>query len=272
MIFRTRHTYSTTPKFRWLCFLVCGIVLPAFMAVSSAHAVGLPSRYSAEAIEARVIDAETKKPLEGVIVVAHWQLFYSTVGGRVPAGQLEVMETLTDRNGRFYFPAWGPKKVPKYKQQKGDIWIAYIPFLAPDGYLDDSDPALLLFKPGYEYVGLQNPMRSHTDHSPVRRSVWNGKTITLKPFKRTAEEYAEHVYRLSGDMDSMLDFARGDKDCNWKKTPRMLVALHKMSVHFEKQGIKLPGWRIGQRIHKLEDIPSDPRCDSVEEFFEEYMP
>lgn len=166
------------------------------MAVSSAHAVGLPSRYSAEAIEAWVIDAETKKPLEGVIVVAHWQLFYSTVGGRVPAGQLEIMETVTDNNGRFYFPAWGPKKVPKYKPQKGDIWIAYIPFLAPDGYLDDSDPALLLFKPGYEYAGLQNPTRSHTDHSPVRRSVWNGKTIQMTKFMGTPEEWFKMLERV----------------------------------------------------------------------------
>lgn len=259
MISRTRHTYSTTPKFRWLCFLVCGTVLPAFMAVSSAHAVGLPSRYSAEAIEAWVIDAETKKPLEGVIVVAHWQLFYSTVGGRVPAGQLEIMETVTDNNGRFYFPAWGPKKVPKYKPQKGDIWIAYIPFLAPDGYLDDSDPALLLFKPGYEYVRLQNPTRSHIDHSPVRRSVWNGKTITLKPFEGTAQDYVRHLSFLMGDLRFIED------DCQWKKTPKMLLALQKQADTFKALGIVTA-------IYSIDYLPTNEKeCGSVKEYFRRYQ-
>lgn len=243
----------------------------AGLLISQSAFSGYPSEYSAEAIEARVVDAATKKPLEGVVVTANWQLFYSTVGGRVHGGQLMVMETVTDKNGKFAFPAWGPKKVPKYKPQEGDVWIAHIPFLVPDSYLDNRDPQLLLFKPGYAYQGLQNPTLSTTDHSSVRRSDWHGKTIELKPFKGTAEEYAEHVYRLSSDMDSILDFARGAKDCNWKKTPRMLAALHKMSLHFEAQGIKLSGWRIGQRIHRIKDIPSVPHCGPVEEFFREYM-
>ncbi|NIR44012.1 MAG: hypothetical protein GWN83_08465, partial [Gemmatimonadetes bacterium] len=53
-----------------------------------------PITYSAEEIEARVVDAGTKEPLEGVIVTANWQL----VGGwegHTPKGQMKVMETVT---------------------------------------------------------------------------------------------------------------------------------------------------------------------------------
>ncbi|MEN8107236.1 MAG: hypothetical protein ABFS22_04440, partial [Pseudomonadota bacterium] len=35
------------------------------------------NRYSAESTEGWVIDADTKKPVEGVIVVANWQLHKS---------------------------------------------------------------------------------------------------------------------------------------------------------------------------------------------------
>ena len=76
-------------------FIVLGGVIFSLQACSNT--------YSAKAIEAWVVDAETKKPLEGVIVVAHWELNYGLEGGG--AYQLQVMEDVTDKKGRFYFPA-----------------------------------------------------------------------------------------------------------------------------------------------------------------------
>lgn len=70
---------------------------------------GLTFYYSADPIEAKVIDAETKQPLEGVTVVAHWELVYGTPGGSSPAGQLTAMEAVTDHDGKFHFPGWGLK-------------------------------------------------------------------------------------------------------------------------------------------------------------------
>src|SRR3990172_3705709 len=70
-------------------------------------------KYSAEPIEARVVDAETKQPLEGVIVTANWELVEGTLaGGPRVLGQMMVMEAVTDANGRFSFPALGPKINP----------------------------------------------------------------------------------------------------------------------------------------------------------------
>ncbi|MCF6199453.1 MAG: hypothetical protein L3J67_08665 [Hyphomicrobiaceae bacterium] len=76
--------------------LIVGLVVVAFTLTGC-------TRYSAEPIEGWVIDADTKKPIEGVIVVANWQLHKSTIGGRIPAAHLNIMETLTDKNGRFFF-------------------------------------------------------------------------------------------------------------------------------------------------------------------------
>ena len=87
-------------------------------------------QYSADPIEAWVVDAETNQPIEGAIVVAHWELKGGLEGGNV-MGQVMVMEAVTDDKGKFNFPAWGPK------------WhIGW-------GGLGDSDPELLLFKSGY---------------------------------------------------------------------------------------------------------------------------
>src|SRR5437879_13266059 len=78
--------------------------------------------YSAEAIEGLVVDAETSKPLEGVIAVGHWRLNGGFEGG-TPIGELQILEAVTDPNGRYSFPAWGPT-------------------FASAGYLDECSPKI----------------------------------------------------------------------------------------------------------------------------------
>ncbi|MBK8568958.1 MAG: hypothetical protein IPN81_02740 [Nitrosomonadales bacterium] len=91
---------------RYILILLAGVLLSA-----PVHA----TVYSAEAIDAQIVDAKTNQPLEGVIVVAHWEvervvptLFRSCLleMTRADAFQLQIVETVTDANGRFHFPAW----------------------------------------------------------------------------------------------------------------------------------------------------------------------
>ena len=160
-------------------FLAVGIPDPA--------SAGLFSKgYSAEPIEAWVIDAETKQPLEGVIVTANWQLEEGTFGGNVPVGQLMVMEAVTDNNGRFYFPAWGPIKPKK-------------------GHLVIRDPQLLIFKSGYKHVGLENEFSQNYNKGAMRRSDWNGKRIEMKKFTGTSKEWFKMLERSIPPIDGPED-------------------------------------------------------------------
>lgn len=205
--------------------------------------------YTAEPIEAWVVDAETKKPLGGVIVVAHWQLKGGLEGGN-PVGQMMVMETVTDTKGRFYFPGWGPKLRPWY------------------GELKDQSPGMLLFKGGYEYQDLLN----HTTNKTIRgdleiplRSIWDKKTIEMERFEGTMEEWAEHVHQL----DNALGWARRyGENCEWKQIPQMLVAIHRLGKQFESQGVNL---RVGS-IQKITDVSKQKQCGSAEDFFRSYLP
>jgi len=97
--------------------------------------------YSAKPITARVVDAETKEPLEGVVVVAHWQL-NGGLEGWSPLAELMVMDAVTDQSGTFHFPAWGPKKISAG--------------LDSNARLKEFDPQLLLFKSGYRWQMLFN--------------------------------------------------------------------------------------------------------------------
>jgi hypothetical protein len=219
------------------------LLLLALVGALPAHATALPSHYAAEAIEARVIDAETKKPLEGVIVVAHWQLYEGTVGGRIPVGQLMVLETVTDSNGHFQFPAWGPK--PRER-----------------GFLDEADPELLFFKSGHEYRRLTNPVRSKVNKDALRRSQWNGRTIPLKRFTGTLEEYARHLRSLS------LSWAYTGNECEWKEMPRMVLAAHEQAMTFKKHRIVTSLYTIDNLV-PYEGYPD--KC-GAREYFTEYRP
>lgn len=220
---------------RYLC------VLLGALATQSACS-DVPKQYSAEAIEARVVDAETKKPLEGVVVTANWQLEEGTLGGNRSAGQLMVMETVTDKNGRFTFPAWGPKWLWK-------------------GFLVNADPKLLLFKSGYEYRELYNEYSSAPElrTRKLRYSDWNGKTIELKRFKGTMEEYVRHLSFLMTGLSFIED------DCQWKKTPKMLMALQKQADAFKASGIVTA-------IYSVDYMPTnEKKCGSVKEYFRRHQ-
>ncbi|MEO6928236.1 MAG: carboxypeptidase-like regulatory domain-containing protein [Casimicrobiaceae bacterium] len=65
--------------------------------------------YSGPGWSGRVVDVETGGAIEGAIVVARWEL--EGYGGNF-AGWLFVAEAVTDQDGIFRFPAWGPLKSP----------------------------------------------------------------------------------------------------------------------------------------------------------------
>lgn len=168
--------------------------------------------YSAEPIAARVVDAETKQPIESVIVTANWQLEEGTMGGNVLVGQLMVMEAVTNKEGKFAFPSWGPK-------------------LAISSHLVNRDPQLLLFKSGYEYRELVNTFVTNYNKGSLRRSEWNGKTIEMKRFEGALKEYSSHLNSIKGALRFV------EENCNWKKTPTILIALDKERQIFRAKGI-----------------------------------
>lgn len=207
--------------------------------------------HSAKSIEAWVVDAETNQPLEGVIVVAHWQLerkfaYPPGVTGYDPRGplQLKVLETVTDPQGRFYFPAWGPLVAP------------------PGAYLEGFDPQIILFKPGYEYEWFANqhfaPINSSI--SSTRTSWVNGTTIKLKKFEGDLKGYADALTLLHGEVD----FATNN--CDWKPIPRMLVALDKQARLFREA-------KVYSSLQTIDYITQDPRgqCGSAQEIFKDYL-
>lgn len=201
---------------------------------------GCSNHYSAQPIEAWVVDADTKQPIEGVIVAARWKLEYGMEGGY--ASLLNTLETETDKNGRFYFPAWGPKKIPDG--------------LPSEARLKDSDPALELFKSGYRVQALKNdkPIASMSGHGTSLRSFdWNGRKIQLTKLRGTQDEYG---YRLPEFF--FLE------SCEWQYLPKMILATIREQERFKEQNVPFPGGI------SIKSLPGQDRCGSAEYFFKEY--
>jgi hypothetical protein len=220
------------------------IVLALLLASLSACATS----YSAKPITAKVVDADTGEALEGVNVIAQW-LMQDPQAGR-GQGNLELMEAVTDKNGEFHFPGWGPKAIPRDKFS--------------GTRLTNQDPAIIFFKSGYHIHAVINdshPSMRRDPHDmgpPVRDSQWDGQVIKMKKFKGELKEYGMQARStLTGTYYS---------DCEWKKMPRMIATLIKEGERLRKMGVYYGLPTVGD----FEGFSGD-RCGSVREFFQEYL-
>lgn len=90
---------------------------------------------SGDAIEGRVVEEESRKPIEGVIVVVKWEGYISALvdSQRVC---VYVQTTITDKNGYYKFPAWKKSsEIGPVQKIKPDITVYKIGYQWPDKIL-----------------------------------------------------------------------------------------------------------------------------------------
>lgn len=191
---------------------VQGAVILALVLVSVA--CGSERTYTAEPIAARIVDADTGAPVEGVNVVAAWQAKGGLEGGNI-MGYVTVMEDVTNANGEFSFPGWGPKK-----------WR--------NGAIRDGAPLLILFKPGYDVRFLWET-KYGVEFAPSQlSSSWDQKTILLRRF---ASKEAELTQRLTG-IRTFFDTLISQEDCAWHSIPRFIAVVDQQDRVFMTAGSK----------------------------------
>lgn len=162
---------------------------------------GCSHTYSADSISATVVDADTKQPIEGVVVIAHWEMKSGMESGNI-AGEVMILETVSDGAGKFHFPAWGPKRV--------DVGLS-------NAHLTHDDPELILFKSGYRLEILANEVRQSYGNAR-RTSDWNSKTIQLKTFEGDLQAYAS-------DLGMFFPDYAFSGNCNWRQIPLTIAAM-----------------------------------------------
>lgn len=173
----------------------------------SAAAYAQPT-FTSEAITGKVVDEETGEPLAKVIIVAKWAVDASLVG--YDNDLLNVLETVSDKDGNYGFPAWGPKPVPLFP-------------LSPLAIFDKGeDPLVVYFKSGYwptqEKNELTDPERIASRKPPLGAFQANGMTIKLKKWDgKDEEKYYDKVRFMVSQLQG-----------GWKSYPRMTLAIDRI--------------------------------------------
>jgi hypothetical protein len=204
--------------------LLC--VLSLLSTLFALAACATPLTYSAKEIHGQIVDAETGQPIEGAVVVAQWVL--SHIGSGHYGKRLYIHETVTDKNGNYVIPAWGPKPRPPLTE------LVY------------RDPQILIFKSGYEPEGLEN---SNLQTDGVRASEWDGRVIQLKKSGGQIEKQARYL----GSFFTSLGY--GTSNVDWRNYPRMLLA-----VYAEKRRLQTLGLEPG-RVASVPDIEHFSKSD-----------
>jgi hypothetical protein len=180
--------------------LIFIIMLVVFPLAASAHLL----MYSSDEIRGAIVDGDTNQPIEGAVVVAHWTVTKMILGlvGDAVGNKRELirLEAVTDKDGKYVIPAWGPKFVSplEYMGGRSSTGITIYKISYWNKYLSGIEPEI--FARGYDVSKLDNKKlinegRSFStqfeeavgDSVPYdyvapshRRSIWNGRTIRLK--------------------------------------------------------------------------------------------
>lgn len=196
--------------------------------------------YSAAGMRARVIDAETKKPVAGVHVVVTWNVTYHQFIHGSGTRTVEIAEGVSDADGWFNLPSWGPAMLP-----------AGVPMGATGKNISSF---IEFFKSGYAYKRADN-----SNGSSYKTSGWNGKTIEIVRFVGTRAQYAEQTESRYFDIRDMK--------CAFKKMPGMLIALERDAQALDREGLRHGRPRLGD----LDELNKNDGCGSVAEFLGPYL-
>ncbi len=210
-----------------------------------------PAFFIGEAFKGKVVDQITGEPINGAVITASWTL-ETTIGGFHPSTittvNIKVMEAVTDRNGYFIFPAWGPNLNTNLDAMRR------------------GSPYLLIFKRGYLFTfeenldgGKMEPRRWQ-----IRQlSDWDRKTIHLR---RNEYESDPTQYPFSGFdiVNNMLEDVVWTGGSLGKETKRRCYAdrVSKMIAEYRAQRLGYESLGIDPKIYNPIDkkVEQDVIC------------
>jgi hypothetical protein len=219
----------------------------------------LQSVWMSPEIRARVVD-EGGKPVKGAVVLLVWMI--KAPLNETNYGPIAMYEALTDENGGFVIPGWGPR-------------------FDFSGHLQQGEPKTYIFHPDFYPVTEYNLIKDAPlkQFAPVYLGYhMNGKDFQLKTFhglsknqaadakyEGSSKEYLDKLqYLLWGVRDAIEPIER----CSWHQAPLMITQLHRAKLSLEKQSEDAS---ILPSIYRALVINYRPACGKAEEFFKGYL-
>lgn len=212
----------------------------------------IPHSYQAAPITGQVVDKETGKPVEGVHVAVYWQLYDNSVlgglGGRVVTDVMGVSETVTDKDGYYHIPGWGPEYVA------GD-------------YLGEESPMIGFYKTGYEFKEVYNSnmtltvnkdyiseryeySKEETEKGDIYKSNWDGVKIEI-------EKESSGIKDIISNLDNTYTFIYqivSGKKCESKIIKKFIASYSNQAEYIKN---KYPDKARYAMFNTKENIPDN---------------
>ena len=189
---------------------------------------GCAAKYTikTESISGKVVDAETNEPIEDVIVIGYWP-GYTFYFEQYPVGTIELLEVVTDKEGKYFVPGWLKKNL--------------------DSSFRYGDPEMIFYKTGYEIEIVKNAFtmenfKKMPGYFQPWRAEWDGKTIKMKKFEGDNRAYRKYlnVVQFSAPFEDIFKY------CKYMNAPRLLIA---MEEYYQTQ----PDYRVPGRTVQVSD-------------------
>ena len=185
-------------------------------------------------LRARVVDYQTRQPIEGALVLAVWGTRKVNGENLRPGtkGIVHAIEVLTDRDGHFTTPAWGPLPVIRDYGIKLNWW---------DGRAESfvrANPYLTIFKEGYgtrsgepdarddlAKTGLPKDWRIGTSvltAGVAGASEYEGKEIAIGRYSPLENRDLNNHRKLAFEIDHILDDLSRADACAWERFPNSI--------------------------------------------------
>ena len=206
----TKHVLTTLRRLIWALAIPGLILLFTACDNNDIAARGKAPSFSEPGVTAKIVDAETTKPVQGAVIYGYYATQAGTLGGGKSQGeQLKSFETETDANGVFTLPAWdtGERKV--------------------SGQAMSTFPMLVIYKPGYDMdydtlksIAKWRPRSAEAAEPVIKGNAydWTHAPHLLKPITSERDRYA-----ALNDASIGLMFIG---ECGWGAYPKTLLVRH----------------------------------------------
>lgn len=206
--------------------------------------VATAGTWSSPEITVRIVTADGK-PLQHAQVVANWEITNSLNGA--PLGQLALVEVMTNKDGYFRIPAWGPRFLLR-------------------GHVRGNQPVVRVFKAGYIPLILPNADIVPENPAPLRIHYrFHNQTVSMNSFTGDRTHYEQALLPLVESINSIVTYGPVGA-CYWKQFPRLLLALEEQKKAMAVHG----GGHLLREAHQYAKASDRATCGDAQEFFQDY--
>ena len=179
-----------------------------FAFVNNAYALWPAGIYRFDAIKGTVLDKETRKPIEGVVVVGHWGLQTNQIMSSSYSGPLVVKETITDKDGKFTIPASVATDIHKRGHFNAEKY-----------------PEIAFFKSGYDFTVYRHSAIEPMSGNPVTYNTVTGDDYLMSKWRPGRTALIEKLAHAFSPLELLDTFIPGFCPNYEIVTPRLLSAL-----------------------------------------------